>query len=677
MGFTIDIDTGGTFTDGFVTGAGRTELVKVPTTPHDLTICFTACIEQAASQLGLSCEELLHETDVIRFSNTIGTNCLIVRDGSKVGLLVTAGSEHLAPSGATDGKAPLVATDMVLGVDEEVSGTGAVVRQPSDEEVLEAGQELIDRGARCLVVAFRNAELDPANERKAYRALKREYPRDYLGAVPVFLASNLSWWSGERERVNAAVINAYIHDKLARLLYKAGEDLRRRRFRRALLIGHSNGGVARVPKTRAISTYNSGPACGLVGARRVAELYGVPEVLSADMGGTSFDLGYVKSGQPAEAASPDVEGFRVNVPMLAIRALGAGGGSIARVDGDAVLVGPASAGAVPGPAAFGLGGTEPTVTDANLVLGVLDPGYFLGGTIRLDPERARAALEERIAGPLGITALEGARRVRAAVDGQLGLATADLKREADLGDDALLLVYGGAGPAHCCDIAEAAGLRKILITPFSAVFSAFGSSTMDVGHVYYRRVDTPLDGGRDSGRLEQALAEMRAEAQRDLRGEGFSVDQISLTAELFVRGAAEEEVRVPALPDFLAGPSASEQTVERAREALLDAGGTPAEGAPFVTVLGLRAQAPVAHYELAETPGATGSAEAARKGARAVFLGPEEQELAVYQLAGLGHGHVLPGPAIVESETTTILVRAGWTLSIDRYGNCVLEAGPE
>jgi N-methylhydantoinase A/acetophenone carboxylase len=234
-----------------------------------------------------------------------------------------------------------------------------VLKAPAEQDVLAAAQALVDRGARCLVVAFANSDVNAANERVAQKTIKREYPRDYLGSVPVFLSSNISPRSGEAERINTAVINAYIHAKLTRLLYKAGEDLRRRLYRKNLFIGHNNGAVARVAKTRAIHTYNSGPAGGLLGARLIGALYGAQSLISADMGGTSFDLGYVRRGEPSYTLRPDVEGFPVNLPMLSIRAIGAGGGSIAStVDGE-LRVGPQSAGALPGPVCFDLGGAEP------------------------------------------------------------------------------------------------------------------------------------------------------------------------------------------------------------------------------------------------------------------------------------------------------------------------------
>ncbi|QIB66060.1 hydantoinase/oxoprolinase family protein [Kineobactrum salinum] len=379
MGYTIDIDTGGTFTDGFFVGNGDVRTVKVPTTPHDLTVCFLDCIAAGASAFGVATEEILSTTDIIRFSNTIGTNTIIQRDGTKVGLIVSGGMESLAPTRDEESKAPLVAADMVLALDEETTADGSVIREPEEQAILQAAQTLIDRGARCLVVAFGNSEHNPVNEHAVRRIIKREYPRDYLGSVSVFLASDISARSGLQQRLNSAVLNAYIHAKLARLLYKAGEDLRQRQYRNTLFIGHNNGAVARVAKTRAINTYNSGPAAGLLGAREIGALYGADQLISTDMGGTSFDIGYVSNGQASYALEPDVEGFACNLPMMSIMALGTGGGSIAHLNNGELGVGPQSAGALPGPACFDLGGTQPTVTDANLVLGLLDPDYFLGG----------------------------------------------------------------------------------------------------------------------------------------------------------------------------------------------------------------------------------------------------------------------------------------------------------
>ncbi|ATE61238.1 hydantoinase/oxoprolinase family protein [Thauera sinica] len=675
MGFTVDIDTGGTFTDGFVTSGDAFRTVKTPTTPHDLTLCFMACIEEAARAFDLPLRDFLFRTDIIRFSNTIGTNSIIQRDGAKIGLIVTAGHEALAPAVDAEGKSPLVAPDMVAGVDEAMDATGRARHAPQAGQIMEAAQRLIDRGARCLVVALANADLNPAGEQAIRETIKREYPRDYLGSVPVFLSSDIVQRSGYRERINTAVLNAYIHGKLTRLLYKAGEDLRRRHYRGQLLIGHNNGAVARVAKTRAINTYNSGPAAGLLGAREIGALYGARCVISGDMGGTSFDIGCVLEGEPGYALRPDVEGFDCNLPMLEIRALGAGGGSIASVAGGRLRVGPQSAGALPGPACFGLGGTQPTVTDANLVLGWLDPAYFLGGSRSLDVDKARRAIAEHVAGPLGIGIEEAAWRIRETVEADVGRELARLRDQMGPQPDPLMVIYGGAGPLHSCAIAEAAAIGRLVVTPFSAVFSAYSSSLMDVGHLYCQRMDLSLAPGQDAEPVLQAVASLRRRAEADMRGEGFERDGIRWQLESIVDDGGGREARLAAPLEILDEAAPLEALRRRAAAAL---GLEPDAGARLAT-LGVFARSSVPHYRQAARPATEAPLAAARRGERKVYLDPRQgvRPLPVYDRERLGHGHALAGPAIVESRQTTMVIPAGWTLRVDPYDNALIERSRE
>ena len=674
MPYTIDIDTGGTFTDGFFVLGDRAASVKVPTTPHDLTVSFLNCIEAGAARFGIPVEDLLYETEIIRFSNTIGTNAIIQRDGSRLGLLVTSGCEDLAPTRNAGGKAPLVSPEMVIGIDERVTRSGDIVVRPGAASVLSSAQALIDRGARCLVVAFTHSEFNAANERLVRKTVKQEYPRDYLGSVPVFLSSDLSRRSGRVERINAAVLNAYIHGKLARLLYKAGEDLRERLYRKSLFIVHNNGAVARVAKTRAIHTYNSGPAAGLLGVRMLGELYGKGNLISADMGGTSFDLGHVRSGQAGYCLSPDIEGFGVNLPMMDIHAFGAGGGSVASVTDGRLQVGPRSAGALPGPVCFGLGGVDPTVTDADLVLGVLDPAFFLGGTMKLDREKARKFLKEKVADPLGCPVEAAALKIKSGIDTAMGKEIRFLRERLGNEENPLLVVYGGAGPAHCCHMAKAAGLKKILVTPFSAVFSAFSASGMDVGHRYDARLDLPLREGTDFGALDQAVAAMESRAVRDMRGEGFPPERVELRLELSVRAGDEgPEAVFDAATDFFRRPEGIEGVLSKARGLLNGKG--KGSGPLTVTMASLTARAEVAHYEIPEVPHASTGVEAAEKGVRDLILdechGPCPAP--VYDRSRITNGHELAGPALVESEQTTLLIPPGWRMRVDSYNNTVLE----
>jgi N-methylhydantoinase A len=677
MGCTIDIDTGGTFTDGFFVKDGEVATVKVSTTPHDLTVCFQECIKAGASRLGLETEKLLYQTDIVRFSNTIGTNTIIQRNGSKIGLLVTAGQEEIDMISADSGEAPLVFPDMVMGLDEEVSPTGEVIQAPDEEATLAAAQELIDRGARCLVVALANADLNPANERLVRKAVKREYPRDYLGSVSIFLSSDITRRPGQTQRLNASVLNAYIHAPLVRLLYKAGEDLRRQLFAKTLFIGHNNGNVARVAKTRALNTYNSGPAAGLLGAKLLGGIYDSANLISADMGGTSFDVGFVRQGAPSYELEPPVEGFRVNLPMLGIKAIGAGGGSIARVEDGQLFVGPQSAGSLPGPACFGLGGVEPTVTDADLVLGILDPEFFLGGGMTLHLDKAMGAIESKIAEPLGVTVQEAALAIKTLVDQTMGQEVKSLKQEIwPDGGEPLLIVYGGAGPAHACGVAETTGLLKIIFTPHSAVFSAFGSSSLDVGHVYYRRVDQALSPGQNLETLTEPMEAMQSEALKDMRGEGFGEEEIEWLAELLVRTkGGSSEVRIAAPYDFFSDPDQVDTVAKQANEQLAAIGESTKAGL-VITTVNLIAQAGITHYQIndQDMAQAEGSKDAI-KGSRQAYLqtGGPAQNVPVYDRDKLLPGHEFLGPALVDSDETTALVPQDWKLLVDQYNHCILE----
>lgn len=671
MGFTVDIDTGGTFTDGFITRGDEFRTVKTPTTPHDLTVCFMECIKEAAKAFTVPLGDFLYDTDIIRFSNTIGTNSIIQRDGPKVGMIVTAGYEALCPSASNDGKRPLVDASMVEAIDEATSETGVVHRVPEQGRVLAAAQALIDRGARCLVIALNHADVNPENEHLVRAAIKREYPRDYLGSVPVFLSSDIVQRPGYQERINTAALNAYIHGKLTRLLYKAGEDLRRQQYRGHLFIGHNNGAVARVAKTRAINTYNSGPAAGLLGAKEIGALYGARCVMSGDMGGTSFDIGFVLDGEPSYALRPDVEGFNCNLPMLAIRALGAGGGSIAEVIDGKLRVGPQSAGALPGPACFGLGGKHATVTDANLVLGWLDPDYFLGGSKKLDLEKAKAAILADVATPLGISVEEAAWLIKDTVEADVGRELAGLRDEMGPHPDPMLVVYGGAGPLHSCAIAQASGISTLVVTPFSAVFSAYSSSLMDVGHLYYRRLDLPLHDAADLSMVDKAIGELRRRAETDMRGEGFSAERVSWELELIVHSDSGKEAKIAAPIDFHRSASGIQAVLDKARSMM----GCAAKAPVTLGTLGVFGKAAVSHYLPRKVPAASTPVQDALRGKRRVRLHRKSDpvDLDVYDRDKLGNGHQVFGPVIVESHQTTMVIPEGWSLKVDHYDNALIE----
>jgi N-methylhydantoinase A/acetophenone carboxylase len=391
------------------------------------------------------------------------------------------------------------------------------------------------------------------------------------------------------------------------------------------------------------------------------------------MGGTSFDIGYVVSGRPALALEPDIEGFTCNIPMVRISAFGAGGGSIARVKDGKLSVGPVSAGAVPGPACFNLGGQEATLTDANLVLGILDPEYFLGGKIRLALARATAAIKEKVAIPLAVSVEEAACLIRSTVERSMGRQVEQVRENFPADVEPLLIAYGGAGAAHACAIADHAGLRRILITPFSAVSSAFSSSLMDVGHQYYRRIDRSFTDAGIQEALLEGLSSMRHEAERDMRGEGFADSEIQSDVQLFMTCMKSgREVVLHTDDKSLADPAAVAALTENVMN-----NGIPEtlQAQDYrITIVGLLATVPTPHYQISEQEISSHSLDHALKGTRSVFFSPETgtQDIKVFARALLQPGNELQGPAIVESDQTTLLIPDAWVMSIDRFNNALL-----
>ena len=532
---TIDIDTGGTFTDGVFRLNGQVTTVKVDTTPHDPVQCFMACIEEGARLLEIEGPELLSVTDVIRYATTAATNAIVQMKGPKIGLLVSKGAKNdLYHKGKGD-QAPVwkyLDQSLVAEIPEQVDGNGVVKTAVDEESFRVATERLLDQGARLLVVAFQNADLNPANELQAKELCESMLPSYYLGRPFLLLSHQVSTSGFDAERLNSAVISGYLHRELVGYLYRCDDAVRRQGYRHPLLVVHSTGGLARVAKTKALNTYNSGPTAGVFGAARLARRYSLQHVITMDLGGTSTDVAFIKNGHQQLSFHPEIDEVPVSVPMIDVVGLGGGGGSIAALSGKNLQVGPESAGAVPGPVCYDLGSTTPTVTDANLVLGLISPDNFLGGRRQMNIDLARHSIEESIANPLGLEMENAALEIRSVLAKNLASA---IRVEADKRSfplpDAVLFAYGGAGPLHAADIAAAMGISVFYMFPESPVFSAAGSSTMDVQHTYESRL-----GARDAENPGQLLAGvaagLRERALRDIRGEGFDPADAKLQFEL-------------------------------------------------------------------------------------------------------------------------------------------------
>lgn len=683
MGYTIDMDTGGTFTDGFFTFGRRMERVKVDTTPHDLTVCFVNCIKEGAKKFEVEVAKLLADTDVIRFSSTIATNSLIERRGPRLGLIVTKGYEgSLYSQNVPSGLDVFVSSDMVLGIDEQVNDHGTVVKPVDESEVRKAVNLLLDRGARTVAVSLHGAFYNPSNEQAVKKVVNDEYPKHYLGAIPVLLSSEISARPGEQQRTAATVINAYLHRAIVKHLYKANEEVRRLGYLKPLFVVHSNGGLARVAKSMAINTYNSGPVAGVIGSTAICRLYNIKNLVTTDVGGTSTDIGYIHDGRYNYELEPLVEGIRINLPMIGVNAIGQGGGSKAKVVGGDIEVGPESAGAMPGPACYDLGGTDPTLTDADVVLGFVNPDYFLGGRRKLDKEQSFNAIKENIATPLGLSVEQAAHRIKQVVEIRIG---DEIRKEVGrLGGkvkDFTLFAYGGAGPVHCCGFADVAGISKTIVFPYSSVFCAFGASNMDVAHLYERAMNLALQDqeGRLLSKYEpfnEAVRGLQQIALKDMRGEGFAPESVAFSLQLEIRCGGETKAIVLDSPGLTLNNS---DDVECLRDTFVTANkgvrrvstGTP--GSIEIALMRLKSVSQIGHPQLLTHAQKGKDASKALKGERNVFWGNGFEQTRIYAHALLQCGNVVKGPAIIEAEDTTCVIPKDRQYFVDRYLNGVIE----
>ncbi|MFC1847854.1 hydantoinase/oxoprolinase family protein [Chloroflexota bacterium] len=685
MEFTIDIDTGGSFTDGFFTSGNGAEQVKVDTTPHDLTVCFLSCIEEGAKRFDVSPEELLSRTAIIRYSTTIGTNCLLQRRGPKLGIMVTEGFQdtlYAPPYGDVAPEAvklldSIAIHGMRIGIKEETGASGKILQPLDEEDVRQVVEYLLDSGAKGIVVSLHNSAVNASHEQGIKALIDSEYPRHYLGSVPALTASAITSHSNDQVRTHTAVLNAYIHRDMVRYLYRADELLRQRGYRRPLLVVHSNGGTARVAKTTALNTYNSGPVAGLIGCSKMAdELYGVKDFVSVDVGGTSVDIGVGVGGRIVSDREPAIEGVKIGLPMVTVGTAAGGGGSIARVDYDSngIMVGPDSAGALPGPVAYDLGGVEPTVTDADLVLGYLDPDYFLSGRKKLTRDKSIAAINNMIAGSLGLSAEVAAKNiVRTSEDDVAGQIREHVERRGLKPGDLTLFAFGGGGGTRCCGYASRLGIPRVIVFGFNAVASAFGASSMDILHTYERATHIKLksDSGEypntDWQTFNNVVSEMVAVAERDMRGEGFSTEDLTYTLELGLRGG--EGLHWIEFPFFRLQQDTDAIKLNDLYTALC---GTES-GELAIEIIALKVTCVTPHYRLPTFDDQGPHPKKAQKGMRDVYWGEGYINTRIFERDLLQCGNRIEGPAIIEAPDTTYVVHPNWSYTVDRYLNGILE----
>ena len=699
----IDVDIGGTFTDALVSWRGKTVAVKTPTTGYNLAVGFMRALQESAEVLGIDAKSLLTETEMIRYSTTIAMNKLLERKGPRLGLLTTRGFEDtiLVGKGAqwADGlpvrerrnvaravrPEPLISRDMIEGVKERVDSKGAIVAPLDEENVRQKVLSLVDRGAQGMVVALLWSYLNPVHERRIREIIRELFPDCYLGSTPVFLSSEVLPKRFEYTRTMTTILNAYLHQSLWEETLGMSEEVRAKGYGRSLYLVHNSGGMATAFKTSAVQTYNGGPVAGCMGASFLAGRMGFETVVVADMGGTSFDVSLVEQGRPgSHVAQPLIDRWQVGMAMVETKSIGAGGGSIAWIDesaGRRLEVGPQSAGSIPGPAAYDQGGSEATVTDADFVLGYLNPDYFHGGRIPINLKRVRSVIQERIAGPLGLSVEEAAVLIRKVLDARMGATL--FKETALRGYDTrqlTLFAGGGAGPAHCCGFGAEARLSHIITFPFSPVFCAFGSSTMDIRHVYEQscRIQILEAGGKqwlkDYPSFNRVIERLRELAQRDIRGEGLPVDRALYELELDIKFGGQLNIKRTVSPRLVLQ---SDDDVKALYEKFVSAYSRayspisvfPAGGVEIHNFI-LHAIVPrpkpdLPRYRLhRQTPYIT-----AVKKPRPVYW-PEFgdfRETPIYEDGSLEPGNVIAGPAIIEAPDTTTVVPHGWNYTMNEF----------
>ena len=691
-GFRIGCDIGGTFTDGVIMheDSGDVWITKTPSTPADPSHGFARCIESLLDEAGARPRMVRH----VFHGTTVATNAIIEQKTARTGLVTNEGFTDVLEIGRQqraklydlqqERPVPLVPGRWRLGVRGRMSAKGEELTPLDHDGVRAAGRKLARGGVKSIAVSFLNSYRDPRHEREAVAILEEEVPDLFVS-----FSAEISPLFREFGRVSTAVVNAAVVPIVDRYVAGIERHLTQQGYPGKLYIVQSNGGLipAEKAKRHPVHIIESGPAAGVIAAAFIGRLAGFDNLLAFDMGGTTAKVGLVKNGAPQ--IMPDYEvgatartgqyetgaGYAVTLPVIDLVEVGAGGGSVAWIDrGGALKVGPQSAGADPGPACFGIGGTEPTVTDAHLVLGHLNPEQFLGRRMRLYPDRARDAMA-RVREPLALGLQEAAL-------GVLEVANSNMLRALRLVStvrgydprDYVLVAFGGAGPLHAAKLAEELSIPIVLVPPSPGVTSALGILVTDVRHDYMRTCLEPTDGA-DVIRLGHVMEELERSGYAQLSEEGFAGDRVVLAraADVRYRGQAYE-LTVPAAGGRLdAGWVADvKQSFHEGHQKTY---GHSAPGAP-VEIVSLRVTASglVPKPRIKRLAAASGRVDDALSGRRPVWLSSEAPiaDCPIYDRYKLGAGHELRGPAIVEEMDSTIVIDPGWTASVDGFANLIL-----
>lgn len=681
MKYMVGVDVGGTFTDLIlIDQEGNMGVVKVPSTPADPSIAVMSALERVGSTLDQGLKEFLAQVARICHGTTVSTNTVLTRTGAKMGMLTTKGFRDVLTirQGVRENRydyavsqpKPLAPRHLTAGIEERIKWDGQVATPLNTAEVREAVRSFKEKGVEAIAICFLWSNRNPTHERHAAEICREEFPDAYVS-----VSSDILPEMREYRRWSTAVLNGYVGPALSTYIGHLETSLRDAGFKQELLITQSNGGVLSpsIACEQAARTILSGPACGPAAAAYLGQLYGLDNLMTVDMGGTSFDVSLIKQGKPWMTRERNVADFYIlRLPMVDVHTIGAGGGSIAWLDTKGALhVGPQSVGSDPGPACYGKGGEDPTVTDADLALGYLNPDYFLGGEIKLRPELAARALRTKIADPLGMDVLEAARSVYSIVNANMtdGMSVVSVQRGEDP-REYVMIAAGGAGPVHAPRLAKELSIGRVLVPRISSVFCALGGVISDLRHDYVRTIAVRT-AQADVENIERLYQEMVEESHQSLEREGIPKEERYFVRSMDMRYIGqfhEVEVEMPV------GSVSEEQIskiVDRFHErhealyAYRDVAGTE------IINLRLTAHGRVTKPKLREQPYGGKDANNCLKGKRDVFF--EEKggfvSTPIYDGDSMVHGNAIEGPAIVEQKITTIVLPPGYTLEVTNYGD--------
>lgn len=668
---TLGVDVGGTFTDLLLLDleSGEYKIAKVPSTPQNQAEGFNSGVRELNVPL-TQLSTIVHGT-------TIGTNAILERKGVKCGLITTQGfrdslelGRRTRPSawGLTGSFEALIPRELRIEVPERIDAQGNIVIALDEKQVKSAITQLIELGAEALVIHFIHSYVNPAHERRAGEIADAIWPNPHVS-----LGNEIMREIREFERASAASLNGSIQPIMSRYLGQLSEDLSSQGFTQDLLIMQGNGGMMGVEMASAypVQTVMSGPSAGAIAAADIAQRAGFPNIIGCDMGGTSFDLSVIREGVPAITTEKYMDyAVPLHVPMVDIHTIGSGGGSIARVNAGSLLeVGPQSAGATPGPIAYGRGGDLPTVTDANVLLGRINPDSITGSNVSANVARVRDRISEEIGRPLGLDAESAAAAILSVVNNQMANATrmVSIEKGHDPREFALF-AFGGAGPLHANEIARELGVPHVIVPPYPGITSAAGCVLADVRHDSAQSIHSVLAEVDETG-IDRTLALQRDKAITLMKKEGVAVTDIETTfeADLLYRGQSHV-FRVP-----IASPGFDSQIVAdrfaslyRERFDIELPSMTPMLINVRTTVIGKRQRAPA----MPQIPKA--ATKPTPFAQRQVWFDGQWHQTAVYHRNAMSPGTSLRGPAIIEQLDTTIPLEPHTTAEVDNYGNLII-----